>query len=122
MPIPATWNANLHPEMDDQEFATTALKVYWGWDDTQVAQWDANTAGLATTLTQIQQNGRYSWLQGLFGQKGNSTDGWFYNLPPYTWLIVLPVVAITAGILLWRAWGKDLYSKSFGSNGSSGRL
>jgi len=112
------FNFNSHPELSDLEFYQTAVRIYYGdpefdaaTDPDQVAQ-----------ITFIQKNGRYAWCSdALFPNAGNSTNGWFYNLPPWTWLVAIPIVAIVAGILVWNGWGKDI-TANLKSNGSSGGL
>jgi len=124
MGLPTGMNANYHPELSDVEFVQVSIKTYFGWDDTEYLTWLNAQGGVnaRNAYTWIQQGGRAAWyaaLQSNIG--GNDTDGWFYNLPPWTWMVAVPVIVIAAAVLIWGAWGKDLYNKSVGGNGS-GRL
>jgi len=109
-------NFNTHPELSDQQWLQDVIMIYYGWSIVEYNFWAAqasnqpgNPNNQAYWLAQIPALGRYAAFTGLVGTSpGNSTDGWFYNLPPWTLLVIIPSIAITAAGLLWAAWGKGL--------------
>jgi len=120
-----SWNFNTHPELSDEQFVYTAASIYIGQPPSYFYNW-GNPAGawISWETEYIQQNGRYAWFTAFcnFYPGGNSSDSWFYNLPNWTWVVVLPVGAITAAIMLWRAWGKGLWQSVTKESGNGGRL
>jgi len=123
MGLPVGFNANLHPELSDAEFIEISTKTFFGWDDAEYDSWTAQNGGANLRYANqcIATGGRPAWYAALSTNIGcNDTDGWFYNLPPWTWMVVVPIVAITGGILLWRAWGKGFYESSIGNGSGHG--
>lgn len=109
------FNFNSHPELNDQDFATIAGRVYTG-----NPTWALDPSNATENLQYIATNGRYSWVttQLYSWGAGNSHAGWFFNIPPWAWMVILPATVIVAGVLIYKAYGADLMRKSGLSEGN----
>jgi len=117
-----SYNFSSHPELSDSDFVTIAIYRFTGnpnfvWSTSAGATFSDNVQAVGSM-------GRQAWIESVFQNwgTGNTTDGWFYNVPPWSWAVVVPIVVIVAGILLWRAFGSDLTKMVPKGNGSSGYL
>lgn len=108
-------NFNSHPELTDDQWAKAVGAIYWG---------DTSEVGISNTINYLaQEGGRYNVYKAWSTNStaGNPNDPWFYNIPPWTPLVLIPVLVATGIGLVWFLWGKDIkraFKNAESSNGS----
>jgi len=115
-------NFNSHPELSDDEWIIATFNVAYGQGPNQQSIDNARTAIISSGGG---AQGRYALIFGPggwvpSGTQGNWDDNWFRNLPTWSWIVFVPIVAIATVFAAWRAWGhivKETMEES--GNGSS---
>jgi len=123
---PTGWNLNTHPELSDENYIITSLAVYWGVDPLTWLNYSTSVPGsypqsnLGYAMSIVASSGRQGWISWIMANsQGNASDGWFYNVPTWAAMVIIPVTLVTAIVLAWYAWGDELKRRIPRSNGGS---
>jgi hypothetical protein len=125
---PLNWNS--HPELDDSDFVTAAVRVLF--DPGYMPSDPRSGTSHSDWVSEVAQEGRWGLISrwksgsdksGYAAVPGNYSDPWFANVPGWSWMVVIPVAGIVSFILLWKAYG-HLIKKTMNveGNGSDGRF
>lgn len=101
------WNINTHPELDDNDFVLALCRTVF---DPNTKESDKGYQDSLAYYNGFGGKGRTEMLKAwkAAGNNGNYNDPWLYNIPPWAGIVIVPVVAIVAAVLLWKAYGHHL--------------
>lgn len=114
--MPAGWNFNSHPELDDRQFVIAAMNVLFGQQPSDKSVNDAlSYMAAGHSRFELIFGPSNGWLQQ--GYSGNYGDNWFVYVPAWAWLVAGLGAAVGA-IVIVLGTAKKLYWPSNGGSSS----